>query len=163
MNCWRQEHGLKACGETAVILDIPDVRQRNGHDCGKAALEAFFLFHGITPARWLKHLPNPVQGTSPDTVEAVLWSTLGNVCRGTMDSELLRYWTRRGLPVLAPITHPVHGGHWVCVSGVSRGRVHFHCPIDGASTMRLSDWNAAWLDNSCGSPYIRFGLTGWPE
>lgn len=146
-----------------MILKLPDVRQKNGHDCGRAALESFFGFYEITPARWLKHLPNHVQGTSPDTIEAVLWSTLGNVCRGTMDADALRYWTRRGCPVLTPITHPKYGGHWCVVAGVDRGRVKFHCPIDGMSSMKLPEWEAAWVDTSCGSPYVRFGLTGWPH
>lgn len=146
-----------------MVLTIPDRRQRGDHECGRAALEAVFLYHGITPAKWLKHLPNPVQGTSPDTVEAALWAVFGQVCRGTMDADALRYWTRRGRPVLTPITDPRHGGHWVVVAGVERGRVHVHCPVDGPKVFGAGEWARAWTDSAAGVNFPRFGLVGWPD
>jgi ABC-type bacteriocin/lantibiotic exporter with double-glycine peptidase domain len=143
-----------------VVLVLPDVRQAAGHDCGAAVLECVLRFYGVAPARWVRALPNPVQGVSPDTIEAVLWATLGRVCRGTMTTADLRHHTRAGRPVLCPVAD--HGGHWVCVAGVERGRVHYHDPLTGPAVAGAADWDRRWADSTPGVPYTRFGLTGWP-
>jgi len=191
MTCWKQGRGLPRCGDVfprelalkiahrlatcseilghlaergeGMILDLPDRRQENSCGCGRAALEAVCLFHGIPLPGWVDELPNTVQGISPDAMEAVLWRVLGNVCRGSMDVDALRYWTRRSRPVLCPVTDPVLGGHWVVCRGVSRNVVHLHCPVVGPKEVKVADWDGQWRDETGGREYERYAIVGWPK
>jgi predicted double-glycine peptidase len=144
-------------------LTIPDVRQRDDYSCGAACLAALLSFHGIRPARWVREIANPVQGTATDTVEAVLWRSLGCVARGTMTLHDLAHYVRTRRPVVCPISLTT-GGHWVVVSGVTSRRVYYHCPLDGLEWMTRARWLACWRDwTPDGSEYPRFGLVGWPK
>ncbi len=161
MNCWRESRGLRACEGETVILDLPDIRQEAEHDCGAAAVAVVMQFHGLQSGRWVKRLANPVQGMSPDTIEAVLWEAFGNVSRGTMTVDDLRHFANSQRPVLCPVT--IDGsGHWVVSRGVAYRRVHYHDPISGPASMSIEAWGAAWQDFTVSGPYRRFGLVGWP-
>lgn len=139
-----------------MLLDIPDIRQADDYDCGAAALDAIARFHGLR-ARGPVALANPVQGMAPDTVEAVLRSLGLSVLSGTMTVDDLRHLTRSGRPVLCPVAH--HGGHWVVVRGVERGRVYYHCPAAGPAVLREADWLAAWRDTSrTGQRFLQWGI-----
>lgn len=145
-----------------MVLDLPDVRQRDDHSCGRVAVECVLRHYGLTPARWLARLANPVMGMSPDTIEAVLWDALGHVLRGSMDAALLQSLTRSGRPVLCPVT-VAGGGHWVVVRGVARGRVYYHCPTAGPASLRLPAWHEIWRDHGPAGAYHSFGVCGWPD
>ena len=140
-----------------MLLDIPDVRQREDFDCGAAALDAVARFYGVRE-RGPVRLANPVQGMSPDTVEAWLRAVGFGVLSGTMRVADLAHLTRTGRPVLCPITG-AGGGHWVVVRGVTRTRVHFHCPTNGARWWPHALWVSAWLDSSrTGQAFARWGI-----
>lgn len=137
-----------------MLLDLPDRRQSADYDCGAAAVAAACLFLGRRPPA---RLANPVQGMAPDTVEAALRLAGLPVLSGTMTVDDLRHLTRAGRPVLCPVS--LHGGHWVAVRGVERGRVHFHCPLDGRLALPAAEWVAAWRDTSrAGHEFDRFGI-----
>jgi ABC-type bacteriocin/lantibiotic exporter with double-glycine peptidase domain len=145
-----------------VLLTIPNVRQAAAHDCGAAAVSAVLQYHGLAPARWLTRLANPVQGMSPDTIEAVLWDALGHVASGTMSVPDLKHFCNTRRPVLCPVTFADGLGHWVVVRGVVRGAVYYHCPTDGPEKMSVAKWEGIWHDSTPGSEYRTFGIMGWP-
>lgn len=141
---------------------VPDIRQRDDFSCGAASLAALLSFHGRRVPRWVYRLANPVRGMQPETVEAVLYATFGRPpLIGSMSTEDLRHLTRTGRPVLCPVVFG-EGGHWVCVYGVARGRVHFHCPTGGPDSLTVRQWLARWRDDPPESPYQRYALCGWP-
>lgn len=143
-----------------MILDIPDIRQRADYSCGAACLEAVAQFHGLT-ARGIRALANPVQGMAPDTVEAWFRGAGLAVLSGSMGVDDLRHLTRSGRPVVCCVSQA--GGHWVVVSGVSRGRVYYHCPTHGASSVPVASWVSRWSDETVrGVTYHQWGICPWP-
>lgn len=143
-----------------MILSIPDVRQSGDYDCGAAAVESVLRFHGVRPSPWVRKLANPVQGMAPDTIEAVLWESLGCVAGGVMMVDDLRHFAGSSRPVLCPVT--IDGfGHWVVVRGVCRGRVYFQCPLSGPQVIGSRHWSMAWHDSTPGSVYRSYGIVGW--
>lgn len=139
-----------------MLLDIPDVRQREDFDCGAAALDAVARFYGLRE-RGPVRLANAVQGMSPDTVEAWLRAVGFGVLSGTMTVADLAHLTKTGRPVLCPVARG--GGHWVVVRGVFRNRVHFHCPTHGPDVAHEFDWVPAWRDETrAGHDYRHWGI-----
>lgn len=155
---WFAARGIPRTEADAVILDIPDIRQAEDYDCGSAALDAVARFHGLRK-RGPVRLANPVQGMSPDTVEAVLRSLGLRVLSGTMTLPDLQSLTRSGRPVLCPVTTQGGGGHWVVVRGVARRTVYTHCPLFGRLSVRAADWLAGWRDATrAGHEFDRWGI-----
>ena len=145
-----------------MVAWVPDVRQSGDYDCGAAAVESVLRFHGVKPSPWLSKLANPVQGMAPDTIEAVLWESLGSVVGGVMRVDDLRHFAASNRPVICPVM--VDGcGHMVFVCGVSRGQVYFQCPLSGPQMVGSRHWARAWRDETPGSIYQSFGIVGWPR
>jgi ABC-type bacteriocin/lantibiotic exporter with double-glycine peptidase domain len=141
-----------------MLLTIPDIRQATDYDCGAAAVDAVCRFHGLR-ARGPAKYANAVQGMAPSTVEAVLRSLGLTVWGGPILTGVggLAHLTRAGVPVLCPTG--LRGGHWVVVRGVGRGRVHFHCPVDGPSSLPRLSWESNWCDTShTGEAFARWGI-----
>lgn len=165
MACWREARYLKPlCGGCEMpLLDVPDVRQGDAHSCGDAAVDAALATLGVKRPRGTR-LANPVHGTAPDTVAAVLRAAGCVVLAGPMPGGTadLKHFAGAGCPVLCPIAD--HGGHWVVVRGVSRGRVHYHCPVDGALSRPLAEWAARWFDSAAesGHQFERWGVVVAP-
>lgn len=142
--CWCADRGLPPCeGEVPVLLDLPDIRQTADYDCGAAVVDVVLKFHGVRSCAAVLLLANPVQGCSPDTVEAMLRRAGLPVQSGTMTVEDLRHHTRQGRPVLCPVAR--YGGHWVVVRGV-RGGVYYHDPLVGPTRAPALAWQAEWRD-----------------
>ena len=141
------------------MLMIPDVRQTTDYDCGAAAVDAVAEFHGQRrrSLSGIKHIANPVQGMAPETVEAVLRSIGLTVLSGVMTVADLRHLTRTGRPVLCPVA--TGGGHWVVVRGVTRCRVHYHCPTHGPSSLPILSWESQWHgETRHGHGFERWGI-----
>jgi hypothetical protein len=148
------------------LIEIPDVRQRSDYGCGDAAVDAALGALGISRKRGTR-LSNPVQGIAPDTVAAVLRAAGCVVLAGPMPGTVgdLKHFTASGCPVLCPVAN--HGGHWVVVRGVQRGRVYYHCPLDGPLSRPGGEWLAHWHDTSAegGHAFACWGVvvgTGGP-
>lgn len=157
--CWCAARGLPRCEDDAVILSLPDVRQERDDNCGTAAAEVVRRFYGIRERA--ADLANPIQGTAPDTLAAVLRSLGLNVLAGQMLGGVadLQHFTRLGYPVVCCVT--LNGaGHWVVVAGVARGRVHFHDPLAGPRKLPLSEWLDCWRDTSAetAQPFRSWGI-----
>lgn len=139
----------------AQLLKLPDIRQRDDFDCGAACVAAVLRFWGrVFPAVW--SLPNPVQGTTPDTIEAVLRAAGLSVLSGSLTVSDLRHFAESGRPILCPVA--LRGGHWVVVRGVTGRRVYYHCPVDGESWVSGRDWDDLWADTSRTTSYLRWGI-----
>jgi predicted double-glycine peptidase len=126
------------------MLDLPDIRQRDDYDCGSAAVDVVLTFLGVKSKA--TSLTNAVDGTHPSAIEAALRRVGLHVQSGTMTSADLQHHVKLGRPVVCCVS--LHGGHWVVVRGVSRGRVYFHCPTDGTRSVRLSEWFDIWRDST---------------
>lgn len=152
-----RDRGIRRTDGDVMLLDLPDVRQRDGYDCGPAAIDCALAFLGVRTCAHVLGLANPVHGTAPDTVEALLRRADLPVLSGEMTLADLRHFARGGRPVLCPVA--LHGGHWVVVRGVERGSVHYHCPLNGRQKMPRDEWLVHWRDDTTrGVTYSRWGL-----
>jgi hypothetical protein len=141
-------------------LEPPALLQRKAHDCGNTAARMLFAAHRVGPRGMGVDLSNPVQGMSPDTLEAILWRAFGRLARGSLTLPDLAHFCRTGRPVACLTAHA--GGHWVVAWKVARGRVHVRCPDLGANSVPAGDWLDQWHDNANGVEYRQFGICPWP-
>jgi hypothetical protein len=147
------------------VLTLPDVRQAHDFDCGRAAVDTLLLFYRLPLSAYGPGgagLANPLQGMSPDTVEAALRACRLAVVSGTLTLADLRHYTR-SRPVLT-LTQWDGSGHWVTVAGVTARRVYFGCPGRGPQSLAVADWLDRWHDRGrYGGAFTRFGVVAWPE
>lgn len=146
--CWREaRHLLPLCEgcDVPALLEIPDVRQRSDYGCGDAAVDAALGALGLARKRGTR-LSAPEQGMPPDVLAAVLRASGCEVLAGPILTGVdgLKHFAAAGCPAVCPVAD--HGGHWVVVRGVRRGRVHFHCPLSGPASKSVADWVAQWAD-----------------
>jgi predicted double-glycine peptidase len=146
--------------QAVPILKLQDVRQREDHLCGSAAVEVIASFYRLR-CEGVDRYANPVQGMAPDTLAAVLRSLGLRVLAGQMVGGIadLQHFTRLGRPVACPITASA-GGHWVVVAGVWRLRVYCQDPLRGQVSYPVSEWLDRWRDVSAETlqPFDRWGI-----
>jgi hypothetical protein len=134
--------------------------QLSDFDCGRAAVEAVLQFYSLpdrVPVR-----PDPVNGMSPDVVEAVLRSAGLRVLSGSLTLPDLAHLTATGRPVLC-LTQLDGVGHWVVAAGVTSRRVRFHCPARGPASRTLGEWRRLWWDTARNGVRLdAHGVCGWP-
>lgn len=142
------------------ILRLPGVLQRDAFSCGDASIATVLAFHRVVaPSK----LATPIDGTDPASIERHLRRIGLHVLSGSLHVDDLEHFCRQFRPPIVLATWPDGGdSHWVVVRGVSRGRVYFHCPIDGAESLRISEWDAIWHGSGkMGERYTRWGVVAW--
>lgn len=150
---WFQQRGIRRTEEVSVI-DTPDLRQEQDHNCGHTAALVALRSVGLDGTGDLSH---PVVGTSPETLVAMLLRGGACVGPGTWTVADLQHFTKSGRPVVCPVA--TFGGHWVVVRGVGRGKVHYHCPSFGRESVSFAKWADLWKDLSMsGATYRNWGI-----
>lgn len=135
------------------MLTLPDVRQKKAYDCGRAATECV-LKHFSATANLSNLATTPTDGTDPRAIEACLRLAGRKIVSGEMSLADLRHFTRSGRPVIAVVN-----GHYVVVSGVSRGRVHYQDPLEGPQRCSERDFVMWWKEaDRLGVVYDQFGI-----
>jgi ABC-type bacteriocin/lantibiotic exporter with double-glycine peptidase domain len=162
-NCWAASRGLPPCRLVDImrIKELPDIRQKHDHDCGHAALRCLAAYHTGSP-NGVADLSTQQHGTDPATIEAILRSWGWCVSAGERTLSELAYYCGDGRPVLTPIQRH-GGGHYVVVYAVTRSRVWFQCPVDGASWLSHDEWANVWHDNGRYAGFHSFGVVAWPN
>jgi ABC-type bacteriocin/lantibiotic exporter with double-glycine peptidase domain len=118
-------------------------------------------FHGVPRPLDVQRLANPVQGTAPDTIEAVLRAAGLPVVSGSMRGGDLEHFTRCGRPVICPLS--LSGGHWVVIAEANRNYVTFHDPLVGSRWMWTDDFADVWTDTTRnGHTFARWGIAAGP-
>lgn len=166
-HCWAVSRGLlSACSlgcasDMPTIRKLPDIRQDGAHDCGHAAMRCVIEYHQ-PGAVVVVNLASPQWGMDPATMESLFRAKLSwNTSCGERTVDELEYYCNDGRPVITPIQ--LHGtGHYVVVRHVTRNRVYYHDPVDGAGWMTVADWVASWRDGGRWGEFNRFGLVAWP-
>ena len=147
-------------------LDLPDVRQRTGHDCATAALRTVYQWHFGRDSR-IRDLSSAVNGTDPATLEANIrvgggWNANG----GEMILDDLAHYCATWRPVIALISpdYPDSGeSHYVVVAGVYRGRVHYQCPEQGPGVMAAAKWLSLWHGRGKHADFRCWCVAAWPR
>lgn len=135
------------------MLELPDIRQRTDWDCGKAVVQCVLGFFE-TQADTRLLLTNPMDGTDPRAIEALLRKIGRHVVSGEMTIEDLRYFTKSGRPVIAVVN-----GHYVVVAGLTRARVCYQDPLVGPMRCRIKDFAGWWREaDRLGVTYNQFGI-----
>lgn len=143
------------------MLEVSEVKQKDAHTCGVAALQCVLRFWKLS-SRGLSVQTTERDGTHPTMLQAALQEAGLYVFAGEID-DLLAPIVRSGKPVIA-LTTMHGGGHYVVVHGVSRGRVYFMDPVDGFRSMKWDDWRIIWRDrDGFANLYSRFGICGHPK
>lgn len=151
----------------AKLLEVPDVRQQEGYDCGAAALAAVLQYWELdaTPAGLAAELgTTPAGGTTPAAIAAALASRglVSTVGTGLEVPDLARFFAA-DQPVLCPIQADQKGGptsgHWVTVVGTGLGQVFALDPIAGLRLWSEEDWLERWHDSdAAGTSWERLGI-----
>ncbi len=143
---------------------LPDIRAKTAHDCGTTAWRVVFAYHHGRNGRVID-LSNPVQGTDPSTLEAIIrrdanWS----VHSGETFLNDLQHFAATLRPPICLMTLPGDSdSHYVVCAGVYRGRVFFHCPSDGTQSLPAGEFEAAWHGVGKYSQFNRWSLAAWPK
>lgn len=145
-----------------MLLNLPPTLQLEPHRCGDATAECILKFHKIrAPVR----VATPTDGADPRLLEQ-LFRNLGlRVLSGEMEVWDLERFCNDRRPVIALVHWPGDASsHYVCVRGVSRGRVFVHDVEVGRRSARLDDWNRAWgaNDGRNSRAFRQWGICAWP-
>lgn len=139
------------------MIELPEVKQKQQFDCGKAAAACVLNYYEVPNASRL--ITDPLDGTDPRTLEIFFRRCGFNVLSGEMTLGVLKYLTDNAFPVIAVLK-----GHYVVVAGVARGRVRFMCPTDGHTSDPISAFLARWVDDDrLGASYNQFGICVWRD
>lgn len=135
------------------MLDLPDIRQRKGWDCGRAAVDCVLQFLGKS-ADLRRLMTTPMDGTDPRNIETMLRMAGCRVLSGEMSLDDLRYQTGNGRPVVAAVKN-----HYVVVGGVRLGKVRYHDPLVGPAKATVGDFMVWWNEaDRLGVEYKQFGI-----
>lgn len=135
------------------MLNLPDIRQRRGWTCGRAASECVLQYLG-KQADLRQLLTTPMDGTDPRNIEGLLRKAGCKVLSGEMTVDDLRYQTKHGRPVVAAVKN-----HYVVVGGVGRGKVRYHDPLFGPCKVSVADFVVWWNEaDRLGVEYRQFGI-----
>jgi len=142
-----------------MILDIPVVRQRDGHTCGLAVFNAVRRYYG---SRGVKELglgvPCPIDGTDPRQLEMAFRGAGYAVQAGSMDRADLLHHARQWRPVVL-LVQADGNGHYVVSAGLDRGRVALMDPLRGIVRERWPDFAPRWVGAGIElQAYRQFGI-----
>lgn len=137
------------------MLNLPDIRQTQQYDCGRAAAMTVLKFFGKDELECT--LPvDRLHGTDPGQMETWLRGRLP-ILAGTCPVDVLRHSTEHSRPVVCLVS--LYGGHWIVVRGVSRAWVHYQDPYCGRKKLRIPEFNEIYHDVSrFGFPLKEWGL-----
>jgi len=142
---------------------LADIRQQGSYDCGIAAVRVVLRHYR---KKWaddyaVRLNTNEIDGTDPRNIE-IMFRFLGfHVVSGNMDANDLRHHTGLDRPVIALIQR--NGiGHYVVVSSLDGGRIHYQDPADGPVSSSLRSFVTNWSDvDRLGAIYDSFGIVAW--
>ena len=145
------------------MILLPDVRQSEQWDCGRAEYNRVLTHHGhaVEANQWCG---TPQTGTDPLHLEIAFRIARCPILAGHFTLESLAYMTdRESVPVVCLIQY-AGDGHYVTVRGVKDGRVHFSCPSRGPrQSVTEKFWMRNWHDvGRNGARYRCWGVAVWP-
>lgn len=166
--CFRAARGapcvcpLCHAGAAMPLLDLPpDALQAAEHDCFEGAARCALRFlNVVAPVR----VACEIDGTDPRVAEAALRRIGLCVASGEMTVDDLRHHAECGRPVLLLVHWPGEtASHWVVSRGVSRGKVFYHDPDSGRSSLPVDSFLASWqaADARMSRPFRQWGISCW--
>lgn len=147
------------------MLIVNPVYQKDDWTCGRAAITMLFQFYKTQVPKDLDTFCSKDEGIQPDAVKAILHRQYGHYTSSHMTLNILKGYLNDKKPVLAPITpdsNKLEDSHWVIVTGVTKKRVYYVCPIIGKTYLNHKDWLNAWFAWSGAALYLNWGVTSWP-
>lgn len=142
------------------MIALPDLRQSAEHDCGYTAVLVVLrrMRRKVTPGDLAPLSTNMIDGTDPRAIESTLRGLGLRVISGEMDMGDLWHHTESSRPVICLLSRD-GVGHYVVVSGLHEGSVHFQCPSEGPSRMRTTAWRRCWTEiDRLGAVYRGWGI-----
>jgi ABC-type bacteriocin/lantibiotic exporter with double-glycine peptidase domain len=142
------------------MIDFPDVRQLDGHDCGATCVYGVLRVLKLRVrrsevARAL--LTDDLDGTHPAAVEAYLRQQGLKVSAGNMSLKDLAHHTKAGRPVILAVK-----GHYLVAVHATRTHVTVHDPEQGKLKMHANDLEAIWHDTTrSGAVYDHYGIVAY--
>jgi hypothetical protein len=128
------------------MIPLPDLRQTADHDCGPCAVRIALRALRKRPKFDLYAAlgTSPIDGTDPRSIESYMRFLGLWVWSGTGSLDDLRHATA-SRPAICLVTR-AQVGHYVVVSGLLEGRVHYQCPSEGPVRMGTRTWLRTWRD-----------------
>jgi ABC-type bacteriocin/lantibiotic exporter with double-glycine peptidase domain len=143
------------------MLTLADIRQKESYDCGLAAVRCIVAYFGCRYANLAERLAtNGMDGTDPRSIEGFLRQEGFMVQSGSMTIDDLKHHIKLGRPVLVLVSWK--GGHYIVVSGVSRGYVYYQDPNEGPGRAKIAEFENDWeVFDRFGTNYEHFGIAVW--
>lgn len=158
---WRASRFISGTGINEMLLNIPDIRQTEGHTCGDAAALCVLSFHNIAASF---RLATKQQGADPVSIESKLRQLGMNVVAGELSIGDLSHYCKSGRPVICLVHWPDgDDSHYVTVKGVSKGYVYFQDPESGPSKCKISEFQSAWEAIGRIGTYRNWGIVPWVQ
>lgn len=162
-------------GKQTKAVRLPDVRQTQAFDCGRAATQAVLDFYGISygsPGDLAAQLgTNPKNGTDATAICKLLREYGLAVREGRLELADLADLTERDWVVICPVQQggtpdsqdQNKEGHYVVVFDTTPKSVLVQDPVDGPKRIGNKLWLRRWHDvDADGTEYRQFGIAVGP-
>jgi ABC-type bacteriocin/lantibiotic exporter with double-glycine peptidase domain len=137
------------------MIKIPIVQQTNDYGCSEACVKALLQYHGI---KKISSFASPIDGAAPRTIENVLRINGYNVVAGNMDWNAVKYYLRRGIPVIT-----CYDSHYVILVGTEKRSIIMMNPLySDYQKISIKSFKDTWWDwDSMGTPYRSWCIIGF--
>jgi ABC-type bacteriocin/lantibiotic exporter with double-glycine peptidase domain len=156
-----------------LMLDIPQLRQTYGYDCGAKALQAVLAYYGIEVREdvIMKKVKTTPEGTSVNHIEQVARSYGLQVDSRRMNIHDVKEYLKKKIPVILALQAWTDkqivdwdkdwvDGHYVVAIGYSKDKVIFEDPSSFERTyITYDELEHRWHDEDTnGKKYLHHGI-----
>ena len=138
------------------MIKIPIIQQNNNYSCAESCIQALFAYHGINVKNF--KFSSQVDGAAPRSIEHQLRINSYNVIAGNFDWNSVKYYLRRGIPVIT-----CYSGHYVILCGTEKRSVIIMNPLyDSYQKISIKSFKDVWEDfDTVGTHYKQWCIIGF--
>jgi len=122
------------------MIKIPIVQQTDNYSCAESCIRSLFEYHGIKVKQ--TSFASMIDGTAPRTIEHYLRINNYNVIAGNMDWNGVKYYLRRGIPVIT-----CYNSHYVILVGTEKRSIIMMNPLySDYQKISIKSFKDVWED-----------------
>jgi hypothetical protein len=138
------------------MIKLPIINQNNDYSCAECCVKSIFEYHGVKVKQ--TSFASPIDGTAPRSIEHQLRINEYNVIAGNMDWHSVKYYLRRGIPVIT-----CYNSHYVVLIGTEKRSIVMMNPLySDYQKISIKSFKDVWEDwDSMGTPYRSWCIIGF--
>lgn len=138
------------------MIKLPIINQTNDYSCAECCVKSIFEYHGVKVKQ--TSFASPIDGTAPRSIEHQLRINGYNVVAGNMDWRGVKYYLRRGIPVIT-----CYSGHYVILIGTEKRSILIMDPLfPDYQKLSIQNFKKIWEDvDSVGTHYKQWVIIGF--